>query len=142
MSSSPDLVVNILFGIIMVLVGIAAIWVVRWQTYFLLRRQGKLAFICWPGLAVLTIPLLGPMNDEERASHISGLPSTDAHSPAAQVDALTSQADSLAKGASHSSHTSNWHTTACIPRSDTDFTAVSTLASDTTACTVSEIEEA
>jgi hypothetical protein len=37
MPLSPDLITNIVFGIIMVVIGIVAIWVVRWQTYFLLR---------------------------------------------------------------------------------------------------------
>jgi hypothetical protein len=41
MSPSPDLIANIVFGIIMVVIGIVAIWVVRWQTYFLLRHQSK-----------------------------------------------------------------------------------------------------
>jgi len=41
MSLSPDLITNIVFGIIMAAISIAAIWVARWQTHFLLRHQSK-----------------------------------------------------------------------------------------------------
>jgi hypothetical protein len=43
MSPSSDLITNIVFGVVMVVIGIVAIWVVRWQTYFLLRHQSKLS---------------------------------------------------------------------------------------------------
>jgi hypothetical protein len=46
---SPELKSGIAFGIIMVLIGLAAIWIVRWQTYFLLQNDGAawLAIYFW-----------------------------------------------------------------------------------------------
>lgn len=37
---SPELEAEIAFGIIMALIGLAAIWIVRWQTYLLLQNDG------------------------------------------------------------------------------------------------------
>ena len=42
MSPSAEFITAIVFAVIMVLIGLGAIWIVRWQTYFLLRHQGKL----------------------------------------------------------------------------------------------------
>jgi hypothetical protein len=41
MHVSPDIVVNVVFGVIMVLIGLAAIWIVHWQTRVLLRQQRR-----------------------------------------------------------------------------------------------------
>jgi hypothetical protein len=37
---SPELTSGIAFGIVMVIIGLVAIWIVRWQTYFLIRNEG------------------------------------------------------------------------------------------------------
>jgi hypothetical protein len=49
MAMSPELKSGIAFGIIMVLIGLAAVWIVRWQTYFLLQNDGAawLAIYFW-----------------------------------------------------------------------------------------------
>jgi hypothetical protein len=46
---SPELGSGIAFGIIMVLIGLAAVWIVRWQTYLLLQNDGAawLAIYFW-----------------------------------------------------------------------------------------------
>jgi hypothetical protein len=41
MSVSVEFIIATVFAVIMVLIGFGAIWIVRWQTYFLLRHQGK-----------------------------------------------------------------------------------------------------
>jgi hypothetical protein len=41
MSASVEFITATTFAVIMVLIGLGAIWIVRWQTYFLLRHQGK-----------------------------------------------------------------------------------------------------
>jgi hypothetical protein len=41
MSLSAEFITATIFAIVMVLLGLGAIWIVRWQTYFLLRHQGK-----------------------------------------------------------------------------------------------------
>ena len=41
MSVSVEFITATIFAVIMVLIGLGAIWIVRWQTYFLLRHQGK-----------------------------------------------------------------------------------------------------
>jgi hypothetical protein len=45
----PELTSGIAFGIITVLVGLAAVWIVRWQTYLLLHNDGAawLAIYFW-----------------------------------------------------------------------------------------------
>ena len=40
MSSSAEFITGTVFAAVMVLIGLGAIWIVRWQTYFLLRHQG------------------------------------------------------------------------------------------------------
>ena len=37
---SPEFKSGIAFGIVMVIIGLVAIWIVRWQTYFLVRNEG------------------------------------------------------------------------------------------------------
>jgi hypothetical protein len=37
---SAEVKSGIAFGVIMVVIGLAAIWIVRWQTYVLLRNEG------------------------------------------------------------------------------------------------------
>jgi hypothetical protein len=38
---SAEFITATVFAVIMVLIGLGAIWIVRWQTYFLLRHQGE-----------------------------------------------------------------------------------------------------
>jgi hypothetical protein len=40
---SGELKSGIAFGVVMVVIGLVAIWIVRWQTYFLLRNEGTLS---------------------------------------------------------------------------------------------------
>src|SRR6266480_6542775 len=42
MSLSAEFITATVFAVIMVLIGLGAIWIVYWQTYFLLRHQGEL----------------------------------------------------------------------------------------------------
>jgi hypothetical protein len=37
---SPELKSGIVFGIATVLIGLAAVWLIRWQTYLLLQNDG------------------------------------------------------------------------------------------------------
>jgi hypothetical protein len=39
MSASAEFITGTIFAAIMVMIGLGAIWIVRWQTYFLLRHQ-------------------------------------------------------------------------------------------------------
>ena len=39
MSASAEFITGTVFAAIMVVIGLGAIWMVRWQTYFLLRHQ-------------------------------------------------------------------------------------------------------
>jgi hypothetical protein len=39
MSASAEFITGTVFAAIMVMIGLGAIWIVRWQTYFLLRHQ-------------------------------------------------------------------------------------------------------
>jgi hypothetical protein len=41
MSPSAEFITATVFAVIMVLIGFGTIWIVRWQTYFLLRHQGE-----------------------------------------------------------------------------------------------------
>jgi hypothetical protein len=41
MYTSPDFITAVVFGVIMVIIGLAAIWIVHWQTHVLLRQQRK-----------------------------------------------------------------------------------------------------
>jgi hypothetical protein len=41
MGASAEFITGTIFAAVMVLIGLGAIWIVRWQTYFLLRHQGK-----------------------------------------------------------------------------------------------------
>jgi hypothetical protein len=41
MSLSAEFITATVFAVIMVLIGLGAIWIVRWQTYFLLRHQSE-----------------------------------------------------------------------------------------------------
>jgi hypothetical protein len=41
MSAKAEFITATAFAAIMVLIGLGAIWIVRWQTYFLLRHQGE-----------------------------------------------------------------------------------------------------
>jgi hypothetical protein len=41
MSLSAEFITATVFAVVMVLIGLGAIWIVRWQTYFLLRHQGE-----------------------------------------------------------------------------------------------------
>jgi len=41
MGASAEFITGTVFAAVMVLLGLGAIWIVRWQTYFLIRRQGK-----------------------------------------------------------------------------------------------------
>ena len=45
---SPELKSGIAFGIVMVVIGVVAIWIVRWQAYFLLRHEGTLWLLLCP----------------------------------------------------------------------------------------------
>jgi hypothetical protein len=56
MSLSPDLITNIVFGIIMAVISTAAIWVVRWQAYFLLRHQGKFSSLLTHKYHLMILP--------------------------------------------------------------------------------------
>ena len=122
MSPSPDLITNIVFGIIMVVIGIVAIWVVRWQTYFLLRHQSKLSSLSTYKYHLM-IPPPGPITDEEHAAHLTpklanitsnvdtdSAPERSLASEASENDSTTS------KDQYHIKHTSS---------SMTDLTAVS-----------------
>ena len=44
MSLSAEFIAATVFAVIMVLISLGAIWIVRWQTYFLLRHQGEFMF--------------------------------------------------------------------------------------------------
>jgi Kef-type K+ transport system membrane component KefB len=76
MSVSVEFITATIFAVIMVLIGLGAIWIVRWQTYFLLRHQGKS-----PDVRLLTTMALFlfmsvhsslPGHDLERGSHAAG----------------------------------------------------------------------
>jgi hypothetical protein len=41
MGASVEFITGTVFAAVMVLIGLGAIWIVRWQTYFLLHHQGK-----------------------------------------------------------------------------------------------------
>ena len=41
MHISPDFVVTVIFGVIMIIIGLAAIWIVHWQTGVLMREQRR-----------------------------------------------------------------------------------------------------
>jgi hypothetical protein len=41
MHISPDIVVTVIFGVIMMIIGITAIWIVHWQTGVLMREQRR-----------------------------------------------------------------------------------------------------
>jgi hypothetical protein len=57
MSVSAEFITGTVFAAVMVLIGLGAIWIVRWQTYFLLHHQGRS-----PGVGVLkTAALLLPI---------------------------------------------------------------------------------
>jgi hypothetical protein len=40
MPASVEFITATIFAVIMILIGLGAIWIVRWQTYFILRNQG------------------------------------------------------------------------------------------------------
>jgi hypothetical protein len=42
MAASVEFITGTIFAVVMVLIGLGAIWIVYWQTYFLLRHQSKL----------------------------------------------------------------------------------------------------
>lgn len=70
MTLSPDLIANIIFGVIMTSIGIAALWAVRWQAFFLRRHQSK-AFHFQHLPYHSNIPLLDLIQDEEQALRLS-----------------------------------------------------------------------
>ena len=41
MYMSPEFAASIVFGVIMVIIGLAAIWIMHWQTHVLLRQRRK-----------------------------------------------------------------------------------------------------
>jgi hypothetical protein len=41
MGASAEFITGTVFAAVMVLIGLGAIWIVRWQTYFLIHHQGK-----------------------------------------------------------------------------------------------------
>jgi hypothetical protein len=41
MRTSAEFITTTAFAAVMVLIGLGGIWIVRWQTYFLLHHQGK-----------------------------------------------------------------------------------------------------
>lgn len=41
MGVSPEFIAAVVFGVIMIVIGLAAIWIVHWQTHVLLRQQRK-----------------------------------------------------------------------------------------------------
>jgi hypothetical protein len=45
MHVSPDFVAAIIFGVIMMVIGLVAIWIVYWQTGVLLRQQQRERFL-------------------------------------------------------------------------------------------------
>jgi hypothetical protein len=49
---SPELKSGIAFGIVMVVIGLAAIWIVRWQTYVLLRMEGTSLLLIYSSLSM------------------------------------------------------------------------------------------
>jgi hypothetical protein len=68
MSASAEFITSTVFAAIMVMIGLGAIWIVRWQTYFLLRHQSmyinqpipskhNFAFLCPLLTTSLTITL-------------------------------------------------------------------------------------
>jgi hypothetical protein len=69
MTLSPDLIANIIFGVIMTSIGMAALWAVRWQAFFLLRHQSK-AFHFQHLPCHSNITLQDPIQDEEQALHL------------------------------------------------------------------------
>jgi hypothetical protein len=50
MSASAEFITNTVFAAIMVVIGLSAIWIVRWQTYFLLRHQSMYANQSMPSI--------------------------------------------------------------------------------------------
>jgi hypothetical protein len=140
MSPSPDLVVNIVFGLIMIVIGISAIWIVRWQTYFLLFHQSKLTLQS-PGSIfrhlLTTILLAGHTVDEERALHVNEPTLVNSRcGSTVHADTSASQDEYMAEPPACSLTTSAKSSAiACVTRSDTDTTVASASTSDTTACT-------
>jgi hypothetical protein len=41
MGASAEFITGTIFATVMVLIGLGAIWIVRWQAYFLLHHQGR-----------------------------------------------------------------------------------------------------
>jgi len=54
MHLSPDFVAAIIFGVIMMIIGLAPIWIVYWQTGVLLRQQQRESFFPCPD--PITVP--------------------------------------------------------------------------------------
>ena len=68
MSASAEFITSTVFAAVMVMIGLGAIWIVRWQTYLLLRHQSmcinqpifskhNFTFLCPPLMTGLTITL-------------------------------------------------------------------------------------
>jgi hypothetical protein len=61
MSAKAEFIAATVFAVIMVLIGLGAIWIVRWQTYFLLRHQGEP-----PDVGFLRPQLLSSLSTSEK----------------------------------------------------------------------------
>ena len=137
MALSLDLITNIVFGVIMVVIGITSILIVRWQTFFLLRNHSKSSLSSRSTTRNgLTLHLPDLVHDEERASHVNGPVSRG------DRDSVAAQADNSVT--SDTPHTILYEcgATKTVPRSDSDLTIVSTSVSDTAASIIKQTENA
>jgi hypothetical protein len=116
MTLSPDLIANIIFGIIMTSIGIAALWAVRWQAFFLRRHQSK-AFHFQHLSCHSNIPLLDLIQDEEQALRLSR---TNSDASADDNNTLALHPESMAED-----QPVPFGAGSQIPRSDTELTDVS-----------------
>jgi hypothetical protein len=66
MRISPELIAAVVFGVIMVIIGLAAIWIVHWQTHVLLRQQRKdILTSATSAMHVLTMTLIQNWTSKE-----------------------------------------------------------------------------
>jgi hypothetical protein len=116
MTLSPDLIANIIFGVIMTSIGIVALWAVRWQAFFLLRHQSNLSISgMYPYHS--NMPLLDVIQDEEQALRLSR---TNSNASVDGHNTLVLHAESVTED-----QPMQFEAKSQIPRSDTELTAVS-----------------
>jgi hypothetical protein len=116
MSHSPDLIANIIFGVIMIVIGIATLWAVRWQAFFLLRHHSKVLDSQHVSHHT-NILLLDHIKDEEQAFRLSR---TNSDASADDTNILAPRPESAAED-----QPASVGVTSQLPRSDTDVTAIS-----------------